>query len=100
MSSHATPALWRGRQFHYQPVASHVHPFLVDLWDAVRVETDGRLDISVHADNAGLKATHAQIIDKVKHGEIEFYSVMGSLLWPLSPAFEIQGTPFAFTREE
>jgi tripartite ATP-independent transporter DctP family solute receptor len=73
---------------------------LVDLWDAVRTETDERIDISVHADNAGLKATHAEIIDQVRRGEIEFYAVMGSLLGPLSPVYEIQGLPFAFTREE
>lgn len=95
----ASQPRWRGRQLHYQPVASHVHPFLVDLWDAVRLETGGRVDISVHADNAGLKATHAQVIDQVKTGELEFYAVMGSLLGPLAPLFEIQGLPFAFTRE-
>jgi tripartite ATP-independent transporter DctP family solute receptor len=95
-----TQPKWRGRQLHYQPVASHVHPFLVALWDAVRLETGGRLDVSVHAENAGSKATHAEIIDQVKHGEIEFYTVMGSLLGPLSPVFEIQGVPFAFTRED
>ena len=89
----------RARQFHYQPVASHVHPFLVDLWDAVRAQTGGRLDVSVHAENAGSKATHAEIIDQVKHGGIEFYAVMGSLLGPLVPAFEIQSLPFAFANE-
>ena len=99
MTVNIAPPHWRGRQFHYQPVASHVHPFLIDLWDAVRTETGGRLDIGVHADNAGLKATHAEIIDKVKRGEIEFYAVMGSLLGPLSPVYEIQGLPFAYTRE-
>lgn len=89
-----------GRQFHYQPAASHVHPFLVELWDAVRSESGGRVDISVHADNGGLKASHAEIIDKVRSGEIEFYAVMGSLLGNLSPVFEIQGLPFAFSSEE
>jgi tripartite ATP-independent transporter DctP family solute receptor len=95
----AGSAQLKGRQFHYQPVASHVHPFLVDLWDAVRVETAGRVDISVHPNNDGLKASHAEIIDRVKQGEIEFYAVMGSLLGDLSPVFEIQGLPFAYTRE-
>ncbi len=90
----------RGRQFHYQPVASHVHPFLVELWDAVRAETGGRVDVSVHANNDGLKVTHAEIIDRVKQGEIEFYAVMGSLLGNLSPVFEIQGLPFAYTGED
>ena len=96
----ASAPRWCARQFHYQPVASHVHPFLVDLWDDVRQETGGRLAVSVHADNAGLKATHAEIIDKVKDGEIDFYAVMGSLLGPLTPVYEIQSLPFAFAREE
>jgi tripartite ATP-independent transporter DctP family solute receptor len=96
----ATTPRWRARQFHYQPVASHVHPFLVALWDAVRAETGERLAVSVHADNAGLKATHAQIIDMVKDGEIEFYAVMGSLLGPLAPVFEIQSLPFAYQSED
>ncbi len=94
----ATPQ-WRGRQFHYQPVASHVHPFLVELWETVRAETGGRLDVTVHAENAGLKATHNEIIEQVRQGDLEFYIVMGSLLGPLSPAFEIQGMPFAFSNE-
>lgn len=89
-----------GRQFHYQPVASHVHPFLVELWDAVRKESDGQVNISVHANNDGLKDSHAEIIEKVRQGEIELYAVMGSLLGELSPAFEIQGIPFAYSSEE
>ena len=93
-------ALLRGRQFHYQPVASHVHPFLVELWDAVRAESGGRVDITVHANNDGVKDSHAQIIDRVRQGDIELYAVMGSLLGELSPVFEIQGLPFAYASEE
>ena len=96
----AGPVPIQGRQFHYQPVASHVHPFLVDLWDAVRAETGGRVDISVHANNDGRKDSHAKIIDQVRQGEIELYAVMGSLLGELSPVFEIQGLPFAYASEE
>jgi tripartite ATP-independent transporter DctP family solute receptor len=72
----------------------------VDLWDAVRAESGGDLDIRVHANNDGLKDSHAQIIDKVRQGEIELYAVMGSLLGELSPAFEIQGLPFAYSSQE
>jgi tripartite ATP-independent transporter DctP family solute receptor len=89
-------ARWRGRQFHYQPVASHVHPFLVDLWDAVREETAGRLDIEVVADNGGLKKSHLEIVDGVIAGEIQFYALMGSILGPLAPAMNVQSLPFAF----
>jgi len=67
----AGSALLRGRQFHYQPVASHVHPFLVELWDAVRAESGGRVDITVHANNDGVKDSHAQIIDRVRQAKAE-----------------------------
>ena len=90
----------KARQFHYQPVTSHVHPFLVQLWDAVRTQSDGCIDVSVHANNDGLKASHAEIIERVRTGEIEFYAVMGSLLGELSPLFEIQGVPFAYSSAE
>lgn len=93
-------ARWRGRQFHYQPVASHVHPFLVDLWDAVRAETDGRLDIEVVPDNGGLKKSHLEIVDDVIAGEIQFYALMDSILGPLAPAMNVQSLPFAFRGNE
>ena len=87
---------WRGRQFHYQPAASHVHPFLVDLWEQVRRETDGRLDIEVVPDNGGLKKGHLAIVDDVVASEIQFYALMGSILGPLVPAMNVQSLPFAF----
>jgi len=43
-----------GRQFHNQPEQSHLHGFLVDLWEEVRQGTGGALDITVHAQNAGI----------------------------------------------
>ena len=41
------------RQFHNQPKESHQHRFLIDLWDEVRRATGGKLDVTVHANNAG-----------------------------------------------
>ena len=94
---HADPAArWRGRQYHYLSADSHVHPFLVDLWDEVRSRTGGRLDVTVHAGNNGLPGSHLQIVQQLIDGDIEFYVLMGGILGPLVPAFEIQGLPFAF----
>lgn len=93
-------ARWSGRQFHYQPIASHVHPFLVSLWDAVREQTDGRLDIQVVADNGGLKKSHLGIVEDVIQGEIQFYALMGSILGPLAPAMNVQSLPFAFRNND
>ncbi len=87
---------WKGRQFHYLSQDSHVHPFLVDLWEEVRTATDGRVDITVHAKNEGLPGSHLAIVDLLIAGEIQFYALMGGILGPLVPAMEIQGLPFAF----
>lgn len=90
-------AQWKGRQFHYLSQESHVHPFLVDLWDEVRAATGGRVDITVHAKNEGLPGSHLAVVDLLIAGEIQFYALMGGILGPLVPALEIQGLPFAFS---
>jgi tripartite ATP-independent transporter DctP family solute receptor len=87
---------WRGRQFHYLSADSHVHPFLVDLWNEVREKTDGRLEVTVYPANEGLKGSHLDIVQKMADGEIEFYVLMGGILGGKVPALEIQGLPFVF----
>ena len=89
-------ARWRGRQYHYLSADSHVHPFLVDLWNGVRERTGGQLDVSVHAGNEGLPGSHLEIVQRLIDGDIEFYVLMGGILGPVVPALEIQGLPFAF----
>lgn len=88
---------WQARQFHYLSADSHVHPFLVDLWQEVEQATDGRFTATVTASNAGLPGSHLAIVDLLIAGEIEFYVLMGGILGPLVPAMEIQGLPFAFS---
>lgn len=90
-------ARWRGRQFHNQPVASHTHGFLVDLWDAVRRETAGELDISVHPQNAGIPGSDPQALAMLVAGELEFYTLMGGMIARVVPVAELQGLPFAFS---
>ncbi len=93
-------AKWQGRQFHYQPEKSHVHPFLVGLWNAVREETNGLVDIEVYADNGGTKLAHLEVVDQVIDGQIQFYALMGSIMGPLVPAMNIQSLPFIFRNSE
>lgn len=90
-------AQWRVRQYHYLSQDSHVHPFLVDLWNEVGEATGGRVAATVHAKNEGLPGSHLAIVDLLIAGEIEFYVLMGGILGPLVPAMEIQGLPFAFS---
>jgi hypothetical protein len=70
-----------GRQFHNQPEKSHLHGFLVDLWDEVRRETAGALDISVHAQNAGIAGSDPAALKMLVAGEVEFIVLMGGLTY-------------------
>jgi tripartite ATP-independent transporter DctP family solute receptor len=86
-----------GRQFHNQPEKSHLHGFLVDLWEQVRRETGGGLEITVHAQNAGIPGSDPAALKMLISGEVEFIVLMGGLLGDVVPAAGIQGLPFAFT---
>jgi len=92
----APRARWSGRQFHNQPLESHTHRFLADLWNAVREETGGALDIAVHAQNAGIAGSDPQALSMLVAGELEFQALMGGILGKVVPAAEIQAMPFAF----
>jgi TRAP-type transport system periplasmic protein len=84
------------RQFHNQPEESHQHRFLVDLWDEVRRVTAGKVDVTVHAGNAGTAGSDPRVLEMLVAGEVEFATMMGPLIGALAPAAEIQGLPFAF----
>ena len=86
----------RARQFHNQPEESHQHRFLVDLWAEVRARTNGALEVSVHASNAGVAGSDPRVLEMVVAGEVEFATMMGPLIAARVPAAEIQGVPFAF----
>jgi tripartite ATP-independent transporter DctP family solute receptor len=88
--------IWSGRQFHVLPEHSHQHRFLVDLWDAVRQETGGRLDISVHAGRDGRAHASHDALDMLLTGELEFYTLNGNAIGALVPCAEVQGVPYAF----
>jgi tripartite ATP-independent transporter DctP family solute receptor len=88
---------WAARQFHNQPAQSHQHQYLVDLWEQVRKETDGRLAVTVHAQNANVPGSDPQALDMLVSGELEFFTLMGGILGRVVPVAEIQGLPFAFT---
>ena len=84
------------RQFHNQPEESHQHRFLVELWDEVRRATAGKLDVTVHARNAGTAGSDPRVLEMLAAGEVELATMMGPLIGTLVPAAEIQGVPFAF----
>jgi tripartite ATP-independent transporter DctP family solute receptor len=96
-ASTTTQARWKARQFHNQPAQSHQHQFLADLWAQVAKETDGRLQVTVFAQNGGIPGSDPQALDMLQSGELEFFTLMGGILGRKVPVAEIQGLPFAFT---
>jgi tripartite ATP-independent transporter DctP family solute receptor len=85
------------RQFHNQALSSPLHKRLVEMWAAVKTETNGRVDTEVFAENAGIQGSDPAALKMVISGELEFFTLMGGILGRKVPAAEIQGLPFAFT---
>ena len=90
------PPKYTGKQFHNQPEESHAHGFLRDLWQAVRIESDGVVDMEVCAQNGNVPGSDPQALDMLVSGELQFFCVMGGLLGRVVPVAEIQGLPFTY----
>jgi TRAP-type transport system periplasmic protein len=91
---------FKARQYHPQPAASHLHVYLTKLWDAVRAETGGRLEVTVYAQNNGIPIADPEILKQLQSGELEFFVLNGNILSQAHPSADIQGIPFAFTTSE
>jgi len=91
---------FKARQYHPQPAASHLHVYLTKLWDAVRAETGGRLDVTVYAQNNGVPIADPEILKLIQSGELEFFVLNGNILSQAHPVADIQGIPFAFATSE
>jgi tripartite ATP-independent transporter DctP family solute receptor len=96
-SSRERAPQWQAKLFHNQPVQSHQQQFLVDLWEQVRKETDGRLAVTVYPQNNNISGSDPAALDMLQSGELEFFTLMGGILGRKVPVAEIQGLPFAFT---
>ncbi|HEV2550569.1 MAG TPA: TRAP transporter substrate-binding protein [Stellaceae bacterium] len=84
------------RQFHNQPADTPLHRRLVELWDAVERETEGRLKVRVFAENGGIADGDPQALRMLRSGELDFFTLMGGILGEVVPAADVQSIPFAF----
>lgn len=96
----AAEPLIKARQFHNQPAASHQHQFLADLWQAVKQETGGKVDVTVFPQNDNVAGGDPAVLDMLVKGEVEFFTMNGGLIARIVPAMDIQGLPFAFTTSQ
>jgi TRAP-type transport system periplasmic protein len=84
------------RQFHNQPVDTPLHRRLVELWEAVERETEGRVRVRVFAENGGIAGGDPQALAMLRAGELEFFTLMGGILGEVVPPADVQSIPFAF----
>jgi tripartite ATP-independent transporter DctP family solute receptor len=96
----AAEPLIKAKQYHNQPTDSHQHQFLVDLWAAVKKETDGKVDVTVSPQNAGVAGGDPAVLDMLVKGEVEFFTLNGGLVARVVPVMDIQGLPFAYSTSE
>src|SRR6266404_4821944 len=64
-------------QFHNQTAASALHKRLVEMWAAIRTETQGRVETQVFAQNNGLAGSDPAALKLLVAGEIQFFTLMG-----------------------
>src|SRR5215831_6023036 len=73
------------RQFHNQPADTPLHRRLVELWDAVARESEGRLKVRVFAKNGGIAGGDPQALAMLRAGELDFFTLMGGILGEVVP---------------
>jgi tripartite ATP-independent transporter DctP family solute receptor len=92
-----TPALAAQFNYKYASNLSVDHPLNVSMrecWDAVRRETNGRLEVAIFPNNqlGGDTAALAQL----RSGALQFFTLDGGILQSVVPVAAIQGIGFAF----
>ena len=83
-------------QYHNQPETSPLHRRLVEMWTAIRRETNGRVEAQVFAENNRLAGSDPAALQMLVSGEIQFFTLMGGILGTVVPAAEVQQVPFMF----
>ena len=96
----AVAADFNMRQYHNQPVESPLHKRLVQMWEAVKTETRGRVQVEIFPENNHFKDGDPDPLNLLVSGELEFYTLSGNGLAALVPAANVQATPYAFRNEE
>jgi tripartite ATP-independent transporter DctP family solute receptor len=83
-------------QYHNQTESSSLHRRLVEMWEAVGQETNGRVETRVLAQNNNIPGSDPAALKMLVAGEIQFFTLMGGILGTVVPVAEVQQVPFAF----
>jgi TRAP-type transport system periplasmic protein len=89
-------AEYRFSQYHNQAASGPLHKNLTAMWEAVRAETNGRVETTVYAENNRLPGGDPDALQMLIAGEIQFFTLMGGIIGTVVPVAEAQQLPFAF----
>jgi tripartite ATP-independent transporter DctP family solute receptor len=83
-------------QYHNQPASGTLHKNLAAMWEAVREETNGRVEATIYPENNKLAGGDPDVLRMLIAGEIQFFTLMGGIIGTVVPVAEAQQVPFAF----
>ena len=83
-------------QYHNQAATGTLHKNLTAMWEAIRAETNGRVEATVYPENNKLAGGDPEALKKLIAGEIQFFTLMGGIIGTVVPVAEAQQAPFAF----
>jgi tripartite ATP-independent transporter DctP family solute receptor len=87
---------YRFSQYHNQAASGTLHKNLTAMWEAVRNETNGRVETTVYAENNKLPGGDPDALKMLISGEIQFFTLMGGIIGTVVPVAEAQQLPFVF----
>jgi TRAP-type transport system periplasmic protein len=88
------------RQFHNQPADSPLHKRLVQMWDAVKLQSGGRVNVQTFSDNNQIAGGDPAALNMLVNGDLDFFTLNGGSIGNLVPAMNVQGILFAFRTPE
>jgi TRAP-type transport system periplasmic protein len=66
-------------------VSGTLHKNLTAMWEAVRQASNGRLDVSVHAENDKMQGGDLAALKMLIDREIQFFTLMGGIIGTVGP---------------
>src|SRR6202034_1684043 len=96
MIARARAADFKFIQYHNQTADGTLHKNLVAMWDAIRRDTNGRVEATVYPENNQNAAGDPAAFKMLLAGEIQFFTLMGGIIGTVVPMAEVQQVPFAF----
>ncbi|HVA95463.1 MAG TPA: TRAP transporter substrate-binding protein [Candidatus Dormibacteraeota bacterium] len=84
------------RQFHNQPAGSPLDRRLKELWNAVKIETHGRVQVQTFPQNDHIPGGDPAALKMIVSGELDFFTLNGGNIGNIVPASNVQGLLLAF----